>query len=886
MGVERTPTFPCGKTFRSHNTIDEDGIVPSVRTVADASGGRLEETRAEPSASAFRRLEDHMSPSPETAQYLAENEAESFEAENPFAAFGTDTEWEDAPSDPRASESFLAWTEASTPFSETESFDGNEAEQNQLAMEVIGELRDEGFDEALAELVSETEHAVEERFDREQPGQYGAERERLASAHLSGVGMEAELYLERLEQGLAGIDTQSLDEQQLDEVLESFDPESASLTPAGEEFLGGLIRKARNAVKVVARTASRVGSAVAGSAIGFVLRKLKGLIQPLLKRVLAFAIGRLPAPLRPAATALASKLKLEAEGEMELEEFTATPATATDTQALAESFDEAVAEAVTSAAQGQEQESFAEREYQEYESEGVGDGRELETLVEARAQLINTLRNAQEGEDLTPAIEQFVPALLGALRIGISVVGRKKVVNFLAGYLAKLIGKWTGPKLAQPLSAAIVDAGLKLITLEQSTELERADEAAPTVLAATIEDTVRRFAENEEYVYEDEDLLQLAAAEAFDYAVASNFPPRLVRTGLRQAATLDGSFVSRRIRSTHPYRKYSQIPEVELTQQIADALRSFGGTTIGAQIRAAGVTLPIRVRVHLYQATAGTTLPHLAAFERTVLGNHGIRRSWEKFHPLTVEAAGLLLREPGLGVAAPDRYLDSRHRIAAGQRFYYLEPVGRAVSLSPVAVAPGYSGARAATSNLRTTAPIGTTSSTVLLDLRGSNITVRLHISEADAQTLTKAIGAGHGRPAALALFAGAFRGIRLSTRHLSSRFTVQRESGESEEFAAAPLRRLQPGVLSMVHRRVRAWLMHALATWTRTRLQEFVRAANDPANGVTVTVILRGVPGLPLVRNAIHGHLSPEALRSLLSGTAFRGSPAAEVHVEPGMRG
>jgi hypothetical protein len=830
-----------------------------------------------------------MSPSPETAQYLAENEAESFEAENPFAAFGADTEWEGAPSDPRASESFLAWSEAFTPFSETESFDGNETEQNQLAMEAIGELRDEGFDEALAELVSETEHAVEERFDSEQPGQYGAERERLAGAHLSGIGMEAELYLERLEQGLAGIDIQSLDEQQLDEVLESFDPELASLTPAGEEFLGGLIRKAKNAVKFVVRTASKVGSAVGGALgglVGFVLRKLKGLVQPLLKRVLAFAIGRLPAPLRPAATALASKLQLEAEGEMELEEFMATPASPTDTQALAESFDEAVAEAVTNATQNQEQESFAEREYQEYESEGVGGGRELETLAEARAQLIDTLRNAQEGEDLTPAIEQFVPALLGALRIGISVVGRQKVVNFLAGYLAKLIGKWTGPKLAQPLSVAIVDAGLKLITLEQSAELERADEAAPAVLAATIEDTVRRFAENEEYVYEDEDLLQLAAAEAFDYAVASNFPPRLVRTGLRQAAALDGSFVSRRIRSTHPYRKYSQIPEVELTQQIADALRSFGGRTIGAQIRAAGVTLPIRVRVHLYQATAGTTLPHLAAFERTVLGNHGVRRSWEKFHPLTVEAAGLLFREPGLGVATSDRYLESRHRIAAGQRFYYLEPVGRAVSLSPVAVASGSSRARAATSDLRTSAPVGATSSTVLLDLRGSNITVRLHISEADAQTLTKAIGAGHGKPAALALFAGAFRGIRLSTRHLSSRFNIQRESGESEEFAAAPLRRLQPGVLSMVHRRVRAWLMRALATWTRTRLQEFVRAANDPATGVTVTVILRGVPGLPLVRNAIHGHLSPEALRSLLSGTAFRGSPAVEVHVAPGLRG
>ena len=51
-------------------------------------------------------------------------------------------------------------------------------------------------------------------------------------------------------------------------------------------------------------------------------------------------------------------------------------------------------------------------------------------------------------------------------------------------------------------------------------------------------------------------------------------------------------------------------------------------------------------------------------------------------HPLTPTAAGLLLREPALGVAVPPRFMRSRHRIAAGQRFFHLEPTGPAGMLA------------------------------------------------------------------------------------------------------------------------------------------------------------------------------------------------------------
>ena len=107
-----------------------------------------------------------------------------------------------------------------------------------------------------------------------------------------------------------------------------------------------------------------------------------------------------------------------------------------------------------------------------------------------------------------------MPALIGALRLGIKLIGRPKIVGFLAKYLAKLIQRWVGPKLSQPLSNAIVDTGLRLISLESPDILGELDEAgaAQTALVGVIEDTVRRLAEAESFVLEDEALMELATS--------------------------------------------------------------------------------------------------------------------------------------------------------------------------------------------------------------------------------------------------------------------------------------------------------------------------------------------------------------------------------------
>lgn len=746
---------------------------------------------------------------------------------------------------------FPSWTDNESPFVEKD-YAVDESKFNTALSTAFYELRDEGFDDAVAHLVAETEQLVEDRFQSEGTG-YGTEKQRLAEAHLSPVGLAAEQYLDALSEGLTGLDISSFGGPGLSEVLDGFDPALTGQTPAGENFLGSLVKKAKSAVKTAVNTAKKVGKKLASAVVTAALRKLRALVRPLLKRVLAFAIDKLPVPLQGPARALAQRIKLESEVGEDVDLF--APAIALDPLSLAESFDAALAEALFDAqSSADELTSFAEQETGA--DEGLG-GSELESLAAARQELVEHIAKADNGEDLTPAIEEFVPVLLQALRVGIKLAGRKNVVNFLARYVARIIGRWVGPQLSRPLSTAIVDSGLRLATLEQPNLRNSPTDLGPELIGATIEDTVRQLAMTEDHMLDDEDLMQLAVSEAFDSAVATNFPAVLVRPGLQQAPTIGGSFLPMLSRSAHPYRRYTRSPQIELAPQLASAVISFGAVPLRTLLLAAGTALPQRFRVHIFEAMPGTTLGRLVRNEGQSLG---VKIAVDDIHPLSSMVSGLLLHEPGLGTDVPDTYLSSRHRITVGQRFFYLEPLegmtrfeaeaGRLVAATP--------------SHRR-----------ISVNLAHARVTGKFYLSETESQQIATAIKQGRGVPALLkALVAGANPAPRRETEEFEDE-----ESG----FTASSLRSLAPNILQVLRRRIRAWCASAIADWARQRSGEFVRAASDPAEGVTVRVDLTAVPGLHLVRDTRAGRLEPNALRGVLNGTAFKGTPTTTVTVTAG---
>lgn len=759
----------------------------------------------------------------------------------------------------------VSWAHGLSPFEEWHDASAAESEDEFVVDEAFTVLRDDAFGEAIAHLADEAEQAVQDRFSNETAAN-AAERARYAETWLSPVRFEAQQYLDGLSAGLSGLDLASLPEAQLDEMLDRFDPSPAELTPAGEEFIGALVRKAKRAVKFVARTATRVGKAavkaagaVAGGLLGPVLARLQGLVKPLLRRVLSFAIGRLPATLQPAARTLAGKLLREHASDEA--DQASDGEVLRDPEALAEAFDAALAESFVAS---------GDTEFEDEADEHASDGedRGLERLAEARTQLIARFRSAADGEDVTAEVEQFIPALLGALRLGIQLAGRPRVVGFLAGFLGRSIRGWVGPKLAGPLSSAIVDTGLKLMSLEspfdEDTSVARGPDAAPQALAAVVEETVRRFASSEDFVFEDEDLMRSAAADALGEAVATHFPERFVRPGLQMAPSLGGTFVPRHPFGIRAFHKYTRAPEVEITEQLADALPSFGGTSVGAALRAAGFTLPMRARVHMYQAAPGTTVARLARMDPAVSAAR-VALQASTVHPLTTRAAGMLLREPRLGVDVANAWLRSRQRVAPGQRLFILQPVGASMPARPA--------------NARRLRP---SRRWLRIEPRRGRIVAGLYFAESDAQRIASALRAGHGATALVQALAAAFRGTAKTgtppgTQHLAP----DTPEFEFEGLSSPARRRLPAGFIAQLRSRVQAWVLPALASWARGNAEAFVRAAADPSEGVTVRIRLTSVPGFGALRDAVLK--ASGAPGPIVPPTLPRGTPAIAIDVRPG---
>jgi hypothetical protein len=749
------------------------------------------------------------------------------------------------------------WNETSSSLAD-ESWDEAAGENEALAAELLAELRDEDFDEALVFLAEETEMAVADRFASETV-ENTSERERFAEMQLEGLRFEAQSYLDRLHQGVAETDFASFSDAQLDEFLDRFEPDRGDMTPAGEEFVSGVIKKARKAVKWVAKKAKSVARTIGKAGLkllGPVLKRLKSLVRPLLKRVLGFAIGKLPAPLRPIARKLASRLRLEAEAEDEAEEeFWGERLD--DMGELAQSFDMLVAEAAV----GDERpEGLGETEAEDDEASVYAQGsNRLMTLAEARGALLRQLREAEDSQDLTPEIEQFVPALLGALRIGIRLVGRPKVVNFLARLIAKLIQRWVGPKLSKPLSSAIVDAGLRLISLEAEAEAEGAfkeSRAAARALAGVIEDTVRRFAENEAYVLDDEELAALAAGEAFSGAVATFFPANLIKESLQEAPSLGGVFVPHRMDELRPYARYSRAPEVTITAQMAEALPAFGGETLGAVIGAAELNFPLRSRLHLVHSMSGTSPAQIV---RRLGLRHGAMGT-AALQPLTRAAAGMLLREPRLGTDSAMRRPRPAGPATAGQRYYVIEPLGQG--------GPGRRGRRAKASRFRQR-----------VDATGRTIVLGYYLSERRAQRVAVEMK----KSASAAPLARTLIELMGGLRRRGSRPVGETEAFAlggfaEEELSLSSLKSALGGFKAGLSRRIRQWTLPALIAWLRDNSEAFQRAVQHPAQGVTLTVRLTDVPGLSLLANPTKVLTDPKALKS-----AFAGKPAITIALEPG---
>ncbi|MBE9136962.1 hypothetical protein IQ254_07060 [Nodosilinea sp. LEGE 07088] len=743
--------------------------------------------------------------------------------------------------------------------------DGDDAidPEAEETLEFLNELYDDEFNDALFELANESADLYEERFESE----YGdslvqkAQAMRMLEQHFAPLAQEAETFLDSLAGEIDQLDPNRAGESELEAFVESYEPKS-SLSPEFENFLGGLMKKAKKWAKKGLKVVGKLG-------LKQIINRSKKLLKPLLKKVLEMAINKLPLHLHFPAKELAKKvLKTEVnEAEFELED--ATP----DISGIQREFDEQMANLLF-AREAVEQEVAIAEYVRKAEQPLSYDP--LSDLDRARSQFVRQLGELQDGEDPTPLVENFIPAILPVLKAGISLIGRSKVVNYLAKYLAKLIRKLIGPQYAPALSQAIVDVGLRLINLEATPEDEAL--AARTAVAATIEDTVRQVAALPEYVLDNQELLEGFIMEAFEQSATANLPPILpervyeTRPDLRETTGPKGTWVLQPLRGKKQYKKCTRIYETVLTPHVVQVVKTYCDIPLVEFLQDRLGLLPgrpVKARVHLYEAIPGTRMSQICKAERYVSGL-GQRSAWTNLHPLTPVAAGMLLGQPGLGREVPSAYLDHDPITAVGQRLYYLEiPEARPQLISASGQIPKARRVR----QLH-----------VKWDFPQDQIQINLFLSEAVAQAIATKLR----QEAPLGSVMAQVQAIMeprltkiLSGKHhhhlriIHGRVTPSKSRGRI-------LRSLPSTVRESLSKKLIEWVGQGLSTYFQQKPQDFIAATENPADGVTLKIVMIHPPGFAGLRKALRGDMTngQELLQELQT---MKDQPTVNIQVMPG---
>jgi hypothetical protein len=729
----------------------------------------------------------------------------------------------------------------------------------------LNELYDDEMEESLFQLASEAAALYETHFTYEQADSWsgGADAERLLQQHFAPLFRETDAMLGALARELGRHDLKTLTADEIGAAVDSYVP-SEALTPEFEDFLGKLRKAVKKVASKAADLAKKGAAAVAKSGLGPVLEKLKALVRPMLQRVIATAIGRLPVSLQPVARRLAERLPAL------LQEIDATHdelhvGETCEVARIQYEFNHRIANLLL-AHDEVEQElevALAVTDRPRIASSPVDD------LDRARERFITRLQHLKQGEDPTPVVEEFIPAILPALQIGIRLIGRKRVVEFLAGLLGQLIERFVGPQYAPMLAQAIVDTGLSLLSLEAAQD---ADRAAASAVAATVEEAVHRVAALPEAVLDDRELFEGFALRAFEQAAAANLPPVLPesvyrsRPNLAEARSLRGTWVMMPPGGRKRFKKFSRTVRTRLTPHRTAALESFEAIPLEEYLEAEMGILPgeeFEAVVHLYESLPGTHVTDIARLDRDTPGL-GSSRAYTHLHPLTPEAAALLIGEPELGRDIDARYLADEHTTTVGQRFFFLEIPGRRALTTPEV-----------SGRARPRQP---TRVRLVLDFPRNEIRVRLFLSEIRAQEVAVQLRQrAHIGTVVARLQQYLERGLRSSLSGGFARLKIVHEAVGPEQWLGA-VRGLPSVVPQLLQARLREWGLKGMAEHLRQKSDEFVRATEDTADGVTVVMTFANPPDFAGLRRALRGQgVSLASLR--MSGKA----PEVNLSVLPG---
>jgi hypothetical protein len=861
-----------------------------------------------------------------------ENTAELATYETPFA----DSRNEFAESKNQEFQQAFSTSEFETPFAQTFEY-GQETFVSPLANEyvsLLAELHDHEFDKSVYEMVAE----LEELFTSETPytnTNVAYFTQQQAQEYFQPLVAETGRMLDEAGVRFSGNSLADINEAEIEHFFNEWEMTRADMSPAQEQFFGKLLNKVKSVVSTGINIAKKVGGAAVSAAgavgkfvgnkvLGPVLGKLKGILPALLKRVLQFALGKIPIALRPYAKMLAKKflnLDLETAAYENAYEFTSESAYETAFEADHEADHEFEMPTTVNIAEIQseldnhiahlvfsETEAEAETIVANYTATGeTMSGETYETgnqgtnsIDAARQQFINELQNLKPGESAAPAIERFLPAIYPIVKGVITIIGRDRVINFLAGLLAKLVSNFVPPEISKPLAASIIDIGARVFGFETN-ETGKTD-LAYEAIANTIQETVQNLTGLSEALAADHETAIAQVLESFEMAAANNFPAQYIKGGLRPSSQ-NGLWILRpRAGGKSFYKKYSKVFDVTIDPQTAKNIATFRDLPLASFLKdklGIDTTKPIQARVHLYELIEGSMLHRVSRTEK-VYGLNGEPGAWVQFHPLGTKTAGLLLKEPGLGRNFSRKFTRHRHYTAIGQRFYYLEIPGHRLRLQPCTCpyhhgrgGGGPSPAPAAPGrplpNPGSRPPRGvpgrvpnSSDIQVLINFIKSEIRLNYFFSEEEARNIVERLNRNDFIGAAMTIrgsLRNTLHGILI--RNIPNKVKIVHEmvpelylesvAGEQEnETGGISLNAGKAFLSRIIDRLINRLLKLAIkgvTNYFKTRATEFRKAQASGRDGVTMKIIWVNIQGMSAIRtviNAIRGKLALGNVSSL----------------------
>ena len=781
--------------------------------------------------------------------------------------------------------------EIDSPFSRT--FETSDSSVSNPAGEeyvnLLSELNDQEFTETLYELANEVEDTWRSKVSNElaMGSNFVPFATRQANEYLDPLIRETQAMIAKVAGHYSGNNLSDHSHAELESFFDRMEFNHPQFSPAQEQFFGKIFNKVKSVVKTGVDLAKK-GIAAVGKIlpINIVLKKLEGMIKPLCEKVVKFAVGKLPKNLQPYAQTLAKKfLNIDVSSE------TSEDASQTELDAIQTELDNNIAQLMFSSGEMEAADTIVNYEtsfenIERVNSYETGGYVETQSYQAAREQFINELKTLQDGESPAPAIERFLPAAIMALqpivKMAIGIIGRQKVINFLAGLLAKLVSKYVPANVAKPLASSIIDVGMRTIGFEVNDTGK--SELAYEAIANTIEGTVQNMTGLNEASLADNEDLTMQLLEAFEQAAADNFPSQYIREELRPSKQRALWVSMPRSIPTKLYKKFTHVYDITVDPKVAASVSTFRSLPLSNFLKdkyGLDISKPVKAKVHLYEINNGGKLSAISRYEKLPGLNEKQPKAWVQLLPLTKQAASLLLNEPDLGKDADEKKLATRFRTSPGQRFYYLEIDGARLIIPPVK--------RTDHKNGEMGGPASATESRsadvqAVINFVKSEIKLSYYFSEEDAKSVAESLNKGD--------FLGSATNIRKAVKmvlhnilkkNIGSKVKIVHEAmpelfleninDQQEQFAPlAALGRMagKQIVTKLVEAlvdKISGKAYDAVVGFFKARAGEFKTAQALPQDGVTIKLVWKNVQGMSTIRSvisAIRGNLSIGNLKDL----------------------